>query len=104
MSTYRLVLAGIAAATVIALADPVAAADLPLPESAAQAQNTAPAECGPCGCVTVTYDYHRELRSTYGAGFDPRNTDETQPHYYFGPPRAFPRYFVDGVPVPGPCY
>jgi hypothetical protein len=48
--------------------------------------------------------YHRTLESTYGLGFDPRNYNQTEPHYYFGRVRAFPRYFVDGVPVdPGPC-
>jgi len=53
------------------------------------------AECGPCGCVHVSYDYHRELRSTYGVAFDPRNFDQTQPYYYFGPVRAWPRYWCD---------
>jgi hypothetical protein len=53
------------------------------------------ASCGPCGCLRVDFDYHRELRSTYGTGFDPRNYDETQPHYYFGPVRAYPRYSGD---------
>jgi hypothetical protein len=66
---------------------PSAAADLPL------AGRGAPQlACGPCGCLRVTFDYHRELQSTYGTGFDPRNYDETQPHYYFGGMRAFPRY------------
>ena len=52
-------------------------------------------ECGPCGCVHVSYDYHRELRSTYGVAFDPRNFDQTQPYYYFGPVRAYPRFWCD---------
>jgi hypothetical protein len=60
--------------------------------------------CPPCGCLTVSYVYHPELRSTYGTGFDPRNYDETQPRYYFGPVRAYPRFFVDGVPVPHQCW
>jgi hypothetical protein len=64
------------------------AADLQVPAVEA-------AECGPCGCVHVTYDYHRELRSTYGVAFDPRNFDQTQPYYYFGPVRAWPRYWCD---------
>lgn len=59
--------------------------------------------CGPCGCLGVEYVYHRELRSTYGLGFDPRNYDTTQPKYYFGPIRAYPRYFVEGAPVPSWC-
>lgn len=75
------------------------AADMGVPESAA----VAPAGCGPCGCLTVTYVRHRELRSTYGTGFDPRNFDETEPHYYFGPMRTYPRYYVNGVPVPHQC-
>jgi hypothetical protein len=59
-----------------------------------------PAEiyCGCCGCLGVTFDYHRELRSTYGLKFDPRNFDQTEPYYYFGRVRAYPRYWID----PGP--
>ncbi len=53
------------------------------------------AECGPCGCLHVTYEYHRELRSTYGLAFDPRNFDQTQPYYYFGPVRAYPQFWCD---------
>jgi hypothetical protein len=71
------------------LAAPVFAAELQVPH-VRQA-----AECGPCGCVHVTYDYHRELRSTYGLSFDPRNFDQTQPYYYFGPVRAYPRFWCD---------
>ena len=37
----------------------------------------------------------KELRSTYGVAFDPRNFDETQPYYYYGPVRAWPRYWCD---------
>jgi hypothetical protein len=55
--------------------------------------------CGLCGCLHVSYVYHRELRTTYGTGFDPRNFDQTEPHYYFGPVRAYPRYWVDAEPV-----
>ena len=55
--------------------------------------------CGPCGCLQVSYDYHRELRSTYGAGFDPRNFDQTQPYYFLGPVRAYPRYWVEVDPT-----
>lgn len=53
--------------------------------------------CGPCGCLHVGYAYHRELRSTYGLNFDPRNFDQTQPYYFFGPVRAYPRYWCDAV-------
>ena len=55
--------------------------------------------CGPCGCLHVTYVYHRELRTTYGLSFDPRNFDQTEPYYHFGAVRAYPRYRVDADPV-----
>jgi hypothetical protein len=55
--------------------------------------------CGACECLYVSYVYHRELRTTYGTGFDPRNFDQTQPYYYFGPVRAYPRYWVNAEPV-----
>jgi hypothetical protein len=78
------------AATAGLLAGSARAAELGVPGPGVQA-----AECEPCGCAHVTYDYHRELRSTYGIGFDPRNFDQTQPYYYFGPVRAWPRYWCD---------
>ena len=53
--------------------------------------------CGPCGCLHVSYAYHRELRSTYGLNFDPRNFDQTQPYYFLGPVRAYPRYWCDAA-------
>ena len=53
--------------------------------------------CGPCGCLHVSYTYHRELRSTYGLNFDPRNFDQTQPDYYLGHVRAYPRYWCDAA-------
>jgi hypothetical protein len=53
--------------------------------------------CGPCGCLHVSYAYHSELRSTYGLNFDPRNFDQTQPYYYLGPVRAYPRYWCDAA-------
>ena len=66
------------------------AADLAVPAyRAAAAQG-----CGSCGCLHVSYVHHRVLRSTYGIGFDPRNYDGTEPHYFFGPMRAYPRYWV----------
>jgi hypothetical protein len=46
--------------------------------------------CGPPWAVTV---YHRDLRETYGAGFDPRNYDQTEPHFYFGPVHRYVRYY-----------
>jgi hypothetical protein len=77
----------------------VQAADLSIPPAAAPRA----VYCGPCGCLRVTYVYHRSLGSTYGANFDPRNDDQTVPHYFFGRTRAYPRYFVDGIPAPGSC-
>jgi hypothetical protein len=53
--------------------------------------------CGPCGCLHVVWARHRDIRQTYGTGFDPRNYDQTEPHFYWGPVRAYARYFVDGV-------
>jgi hypothetical protein len=70
------------------------AADRDLPVRGGVAHHPG-ASCGCCGCLGVTYDYHRELRSTYGAHFDPRNYDQTEPHYYFGSVRAYPRYWTD---------
>jgi hypothetical protein len=93
----RTILAGIVSAIVLTSPSLLGAAELQMP------QVNAPAYCGPCGCLTVTYEYHRQLRSTYGLGFDPRNYDTTQPHYYFGAMHAYPRYFVDGQPTPGSC-
>jgi hypothetical protein len=70
------------------------AADRDLPR-AAKAERYRTLYCGCCGCLNVSYDYHRELRSTYGTGFDPRNYDQTEPHYYFGRVRAYPQYWTD---------
>lgn len=46
-----------------------------------------------CGCWHVTWVYHRELRYTYGWGFDPRSYDMTEPHYYLGAMKAYPRFW-----------
>jgi hypothetical protein len=45
-----------------------------------------------CGCMYVTYVHHRELKYTYGYHFDPRSFDQTEPHYYYGAVKAYPRY------------
>jgi hypothetical protein len=82
-------------------ATPLRAAELSVVRHGAYAH--IPRYCGPCGCLTVRYVRHRVLETTYGAAFDPRNFDTTEPYYYFGPVHRFPRYFVDGVPVGGPC-
>lgn len=92
---------GMIGAVLLASIGPLAAAELTAPARPAYA---APANCGPCGCLTVRYVHHRQLGSTYGLSFDPRNYDQTVPHYYFGPVRRYPRYFVDGVPVHGSCW
>ena len=85
-----LITAFILAAIAGLLAGSARAAELGVPGPGVQA-----AECGPCGCPHVAYVYHPELRSTYGLAFDPRNFDQTQPYYYFGPVRAWPRYWCD---------
>ena len=74
-----------------------AGAVAPGPSMAADLQALAPAQprcCGRCGCLQVSHVRHRELRSTYGTAFDPRNFDTTEPHYYFGPVRTYPRYWA----------
>jgi hypothetical protein len=93
--------AGITSLFVALSRSTVNAADLDIPPRVG-AINVAP-QCGPCGCLRVTYVYHRSLEATYGAGFDPRSYDETRPHYNFGRVRAYPRYFIEGGPGPGPC-
>ena len=68
-----------------------AAAELPLLTPILHVRHVhAASRCGPCGCLHVSYVHHRELRSTYGTGLDPRNFDETQPHYYYGPDTSLP--------------
>ena len=89
----------------------VTAAGVPgLPASAVAAELLPPAVahvrhhhvtlcCSSCSCLHVSYVYHRELRSTYGLSFDPRNFDQSEPYYYFGRLRAYPRYWVDADPM-----
>ncbi len=86
--------AGVLAAPVSA----VAAELLPPAVAHVRQQHTA-AWYGPCGCLHVSYVFHRELRSTYGLSFDPRNFDQTEPYYHFGALRAYPRYWVDFWPA-----
>jgi hypothetical protein len=85
-----LIAAFVLAATACLLGGSARAAELGVPGPGVEA-----AECGPCGCLHVAYDYHRQLESTYGLDFDPRNYDTTEPHFYFGPVRAYPRYWCD---------
>jgi hypothetical protein len=79
-----------AVAGLAARPNPAAAADLPIPVKNVGAAHW----CGPCGCLHVTYNYHSELLATYGIGFDPRSYDATEPHYFRGAVRAYPRYWV----------
>jgi hypothetical protein len=90
------VVVGMATAAGVSIApDSAGAAELEAsPPVHLRPQHAAP-WCGPCGCLHVSYEYHRELRSTYGLGFDPRNYDQTEPHYFWGPVRAYPRYWCD---------
>ena len=104
MSRSILALGGVLAALVLANPVSLRAAELPLPEAdAVPARSPASIYCGVCGCLQVAYVHHRELESTYGLAFDPRNDDQTEPYFYLGRMRAYPRFFVDGVPVPGQC-
>ena len=75
----------------------------PAVSAAADLQVVGPAQhatrwCGCCGCLQASHVRHRELRTTYGTGFDPRNYDTQEPHYYFGPMRSYPRYWVSAGP------
>ena len=98
-STISALVAGIMiAAGVLAVPVSTVAAELS-PAAVVHVRHHAAPRCGPCGCLHVSYVYHRELRSTYGLSFDPRNFDQTEPYYYFGPVRAYPRYWVDAEPV-----
>ena len=46
-----------------------------------------------CGCLTMTFEYHRVMKYTYGSDLDPRSFDQTDPYFYYGPVRAYPRYW-----------
>jgi len=53
--------------------------------------------CGPrCGCPTVTFVRHRELRQSYSSGFDPRERDE--PHYSYGAVKTYARFERQNFP------
>ena len=93
------VLGMVVAASVPAVPVSATAAELLPPAVAHVRHHYAAPYCGLCGCLRVSYVYHRELRSTYGLSFDPRNFDQTEPYYHFGPVRAYPRYRVEADPV-----
>jgi hypothetical protein len=99
MSTPITLAIVVAAAGVAAVPVFAAAAELLPPAVAHLRHHYGVTCCGPCGCLHVGYVYHRELRSTYGLSFDPRNFDQTQPYYHSGPVRAYPRYWVYADPV-----
>jgi hypothetical protein len=86
--------AGAAAAAAMLAPAGVSAADLGVVHA-----RQATRWCDPCGRLRVSYDYHREMRMTYGTGFDPRNFDTTEPYYYFGRVRAYPQYWVEADPA-----
>jgi hypothetical protein len=94
MSKAPLVLVTAVAICTIGMLACTKAADRDVPRRVGVGRYPGP-YCGCCGCLGVTYDYHRELRSTYGAHFDPRNYDQTEPHYHYGPLRAYPQYWSD---------
>ena len=71
---------------------PSVAADMAVPGPAVERQAAA---CGPCGCLNVTWTHHRVLESTYGLNFDPRNFDQTEPYYVYGPVRAYPQFWCE---------
>lgn len=86
--------AGLMAAGIAAMPISASAADLLLPY-----HHRVAGWCGRCGCLHLNYVYHREVETTYGAGFDPRNFDQAVPYFYWGRTRAYPRYWVDADPA-----
>ena len=96
MSKWLLALVAVVAICNVGLFASASAAERDLPRRMKAERYRPPGlNCGCCGCLGVAYDYHRELRSTYGSHFDPRNYDQTVPHYYFGRMRAYPHYWSD---------
>jgi len=79
MSTPIMLAIVVAAAGVVVVPVSAAAAELLPPAVAHVRHHYGAACCGPCGCLHVSYVYHRELRSTYGLSFDPRDFDQTEP-------------------------
>ncbi len=83
-----------------ATAAAVIAALAPMPGAAAELLRTRPVAHhrvyeyrDECGCLHWSYVYHRQLRYTYGSGFDPRSFDETEPYFYRGPVRRYVRFW-----------
>jgi len=90
MARLVLRLAAMAAFTA-ALLSVASAAEMRLPGRVAYADTVPDCRCP----IYRTFVYHRDLRSTYGTGFDPRNYDEAEPHFYLGPVRRYTRYWSD---------
>lgn len=102
MARSMLFVGGVVGVFMMASSGSLGAAELETP-ALSGAHVRVPLDCGPCGCLQVEYVYHRELRSTYGLSFDPRNFDTTEPYYYFGPMRRYPRFRAEGWAGNGPC-
>jgi hypothetical protein len=94
-----LVVGMVTAAGLLAMPVTAVAAELVPPAVAHARHHHLECYCGFCGCLHFSYVYHRELGTTYGTGFDPRNFDQTEPYHYFGRVQAYPRYWVDAEPV-----
>ena len=92
MSKTALLVGMVATAGVLVAASSAGAAEL-----LAQPMRHHAFWCGPCGCLHVSHTYHRVLRSTLGINVDPRNFDQTEPYYYLGSVRSYPRYWCDAV-------
>jgi len=100
---YLSVTKSLLALAMLTLSSSLSATELPTPSNINYAGIGAPVYCDPCGCLRVAYTYYPELCSTYGLSFDPRNYDTTEPRYYFGRVRAYPRYYIDGLVAHGSC-
>ncbi len=76
----------------------VSAAELAIPGGAAHWHHHWHVACWDCCCLHVRYVRHRQVESTYGTGYDPRNYDQTEPHFYLGRSRTYARYWVEILP------
>jgi hypothetical protein len=94
---FRPMMMALLAGVIIAIAASRTAlgAELQIPPAAHARQYQQAISCGPCGCLHVTWTYHRVLLSTYGLGFDPRNFDTTQPFFHYGALRAYPHFWCE---------
>ncbi len=95
MPIIPLLFAIVTAAFTLAAPGTADAADQQPPTWKAAPYHAGLPHCSCCGCLRVTKEYHRELKSTYGLGFDPRNFDQTEPTFRLGRVREYSRYWVD---------